>query len=196
MDIERWKAGITEFKTVTARSMVLALELSQAALDHYADTGDTIRCQELLEAMAENYNRRAAYTTWLATFCPVKTEQGKLVKDAKKAGEIWPDWQGQPGGGLMVIGPITADMIVKAKAKSFWDFVPDAKPIIVEATDVISTLRSSINKLRNAKHQPTPEALQAMAEAEAALLPVATAVAQRAAVAAVQKDFVHKEEAA
>lgn len=178
MDRETWSKNLKAFVAATGTSLKLAVSLSLAALEHFAKHGDTIYLNEFMEAMPENYIRRSAFATWAGAHAPLGMVNGKFVKDKAKAEVI--DWDNEDG-------ETKARLLKAAAEKTFWDFVPDKKPVIVTSDDVVTNLFSMINRLRNTKtHDPDPEALATLSMIEGFAINLKAERERRAAIRKVQ----------
>lgn len=148
MDRETWNKNLQAFVKATQASMKLAVDLANAALAHFAKHGDVIYLNELMDAIPENYGRRAAFSKWAGAHAPLAMQNGKFVKDRKKAEET--DWDNPDG-------EVKAAKLKTASEKTFWDFAPAPKPTIADEAYVIQGLIGFVNRTRNADTL-TPEA--------------------------------------
>lgn len=170
LDRETWSKKLGAFKLGNASIMALALELSPDALLHFNIHGDVIRLNEFLEAIPENFGRRAAFVKWAADHAPLGMKEGKFVKDKKKAEAL--GWDKEDG-------KVKAELFEKSKLKSFWDYVPAPKPVILSADDAVQNVYSLIARMRknDEKHTPTAGALDVANRLETAMLDIKKQVA-------------------
>lgn len=111
----------------TTSSRDLAVEISNYAISHFYEHGNTALLQKFLTALettGKNYVRKAAYLSWLKAFAPVKMEAGKLVKDKDK--EFDPE------------------LLKKALEQKFFDFAPEKENVFFEAEGVVVPLTRAI----------------------------------------------------
>jgi hypothetical protein len=148
MDRETWNKNLKAFINATQASMKLAVDLANAAIAHFAKHGDVIYLNELMDAIPENYGRRAAFAKWAGAHAPLAIQNGKFVKDRKKAEES--DWDNPDG-------EVKAGQLKAASEKTFWDFAPAPKPTIVDEDYVIGGLLAFVNRARKGDSL-TPEA--------------------------------------
>src|SRR3546814_10635520 len=87
MTREEFSKKLKLFIGATRNSMKYARECAEAGLRHFAEHGDTVFCQELLDAMPKNYVRRAAYLKWLSAHAPITMLENKLAKDKSDEAE-------------------------------------------------------------------------------------------------------------
>lgn len=152
MDRETWSKKLGAFRQATQSAMQLCAALAGAALLHFNEHGDVIYLNELLEAIPENYGRRAAYVKWAADHAPLGMRDGKFIKDKAKAEKL--NWDNPDG-------EVKAALLKKAQEKEFWDYVPAPKPVIItegDAVDNIFSLVARIRKVDDTRH-PTNKAL-------------------------------------
>lgn len=111
----------------TTASRDLAVEISNYAISHFYEHGNTALLQKFLTALettGKNYVRKSAYLLWLKAFAPVKMEAGKLVKDKDK--EFDPK------------------LLEKALEQKFFDFAPEKEKVFFEAEGVVVPLTRAI----------------------------------------------------
>ena len=111
----------------TTSSRDLAVEISNYAISHFYEHGQTALLQKFLTALettGKNYVRKSAYLLWLKAFAPVKMESGKLVKDKDK--EFDPE------------------LLEKALKQPFFDFAPEKEKVFFEAEGVVVPLTRAI----------------------------------------------------
>lgn len=160
MDRETWSGNLGAYRKVSDESMVLATLLSLDALLHFNECGDVIRLNEFLEAIPENYGRRAAFVKWAADHAPLGMKEKKFIKDKAKAEKL--GWNNPDG-------EVKAAMFKAAQEKDFWDYVPAPAVAIVTAEDAVDgvySLIARIRKVSDTKH-PTAGALAMAAKLEA-----------------------------
>ena len=111
----------------TTSSRDLAVEISNYAISHFYEHGQTALLQKFLTALettGKNYVRKSAYLLWLKAFAPVKMEGGKLVKDKDK--EFDPK------------------LLKKALEQKFFDFAPEKEKVFFDADGVVVPITRAI----------------------------------------------------
>jgi hypothetical protein len=141
---------IKEWVKVTHHSKRLAREISEMALKHFFEHGNTARCQQFLDAIegeaGKNYVRRAAYVLWLKEHAPITMDGKKLVKD--KAREF------------------DSELLEKALETPFYDFAPDKEDVFFKADNVVKDLKAVIAKYNRERYKPKDDtATEKVAEA-------------------------------
>jgi len=140
------------FEKATETSMDAALKLSHLAMKHFAVHGDLSYAQKFLDKMHVNYNRKAAFIQWMQAFSPVKTEgtlkSGYVLKKDKSPTAI-------------------AFNVEGALRVPYWDYAPPKEEINFDEKDVVSAIKTAINKFRRDRyHATTDRALFALAQAD------------------------------
>jgi hypothetical protein len=141
-----FETALKRFVTATNSSMRYARICAEMALEHFAEHGNITMAQQLLDAMPQNYVRRAAYLKWLDAHAPITMEGGKLRKDT---------------------APNATEFNVElALSKPFWDFAPDPEQVHFGSDDIVVALKGKLRTFRNDRHVANDE--KAMATLEAA----------------------------
>ncbi len=134
--------AIERFKSHTKNSMKYAELCAVMSLQHFAEHGDTSKCQQFLEAMPKNYLRRTAYLQWLAAFSPIKMEDGKLLKDHSDNARAF--------------------NVEAAIKKPFWDFAPEKEIVNFTADEFMGAIMGVIKRFENAERmKPADDAASA-----------------------------------
>lgn len=106
---------------------------AETGLRHFYAHGDTILCQRFLDVMEEkslkNSTRPAAFKNWLRAFAPITMKEGKLVKDQKRAEEMFANKD---------------ELIAKACETPYWDHTPDTQQVAWTETDIVKKLNSVV----------------------------------------------------
>lgn len=145
MTREEFSKKLKQFVGATRNSMKYARECAEAALRHFAEHGDTVFCQDLLDAMPKNYVRRAAYLKWLTAHAPITMTDGKLAKD-KSENAVAFDVEG-------------------ACKIPFWDYAPDPENVMFSETDVVKSLANVLKRYKTSERFiPLDDAAKAKVE--------------------------------
>lgn len=126
-----FEVALKNFKRSVKSSMRYARDCAELALEHFAEHGNTSKLTTFLEAMPDNYLRKAALVKWAVTFAPLSLESKKFVKDMTRK-----------------------DMKIDLKAafeKPFWDFAPEPEIKNFTADDLLANVQTLIRRYENAE---------------------------------------------
>ena len=151
---------LEKIKAATSDSMKYLRLASEMALEHFAEHGNLVYCQQLFDLLSENnYVKRSrmSFVRWLAKYAPIKVEQNHPTKDRDREEEI--DLDG-------------------ARKEPFWDLAPPKEIVNYTKDDVVTSLKRAIAPFRgDRKTANDDEALAALTIAEQAVAEVARKIA-------------------
>lgn len=143
---------LEKFKAASTDSMTYARMAAVMALEHFAEHGNLVRCQQFLDVLSENnYVKRSrmSFVRWLVTYAPIKVEQGHLTKDRNREDEI--DLDG-------------------AKKTPFWELAPPRDITEFSSQDIVVELKRVISRFRGDRRVASDEdALAALNTADVAI---------------------------
>lgn len=133
-----FEEALASFTKATKSSMKAAEICARCALEEFADHGNLKMAQTFYDAMPANYTRKSAFRRWLCEVAPVMVENGKYVKDPKRAATMTVD-------------------VEKATKVPFWDAKPaEAEPFNYSADYIVEQAQRLITRLENhARYKPT-----------------------------------------
>lgn len=147
---------LNEFIVSRDRTVALAVELSNMALEHFAEHGDTSQLGKLFNAMNKNQDRRVAFGTWAIAHAPITLDiaTGVFKKDSSEERVA----HFKDG-----VGEAVKCHLVQAAAKSFYDYAPVKEVMPFTGQDVVTRMRALIKRLENeAKFEATDDNATAM----------------------------------
>lgn len=152
MDRTTFNENLETFVKATTTSQELSVKLAIAGLLHFQKHGDTSYCQEFLDAMPQNYLRKAAFLGWLGDHSPIMMQKGKLKKDTRETANAF-DIDG-------------------ALAKPFYEYKPEPEITSFKSSDILSALKNTLARFKNEKRYRGAEdtaAAEKLAQAEQAI---------------------------
>lgn len=132
---------LNEFITSRDRTKTLAIEVSNVALEHFANTGDVCHLQSFYDAMEKNYDRPVAFVKWAMAHGPIDWVAGKFSKD--KSEERLAKFKDG-------VGQSVKCHLVQAEAKPYFEFAPAKEAVEFSSDDLISKLQALIKRHENA----------------------------------------------
>lgn len=124
--IDTFEKALSLYKRASDNSQKLARQCAQMALRLFLEHGNITQCQQFLDAIPANFQRRAAYVKWLMAFAPVSYEKGQLSVDKSEGSK-----EANLDGALAV---------------DWWDFAPDKEVIHFAKGDVIVQLERVVKR--------------------------------------------------
>ena len=134
---QKFEDLLKEFVKATNASKDLAQQCANMAIIHFKDHDDTVYCQKFMDAMPQNYLRKAAFVAWLVKFSPIELVESKFKKDkdrAKKEGDK--AWD-----------------IETALEISFWEFKPERPITNFSADDLRVQVLRLVKRFRSDKYK-------------------------------------------
>lgn len=142
--------ALQRFGTSQHNKMTYARYCSELAIVFFEEHGKLCQLQSFYNAMSKNYNRRQAFTNWLAKHAPVSMENDVFFKDKSENAKDFD--------------------LVGALSKPYWDFSPPAENIDFTGDDVIDVLTKKLATYRNTRHIAVDDlALDVLTAAEEAV---------------------------
>lgn len=132
--------ALKRFRKTNAQAQALALLCSKMAITHFYKHGDLVYCQQFMDAMVQNWNRRVAYFRWLQAHAPIIQADGVLAKD-KSAEAV----------------KMSDELLNKALETPFWDFAPEPGLKEFDIADIDQAFRNVLSKFKGDNFKPKTE---------------------------------------
>lgn len=120
-----FETALKRFKNANKTAMTYARMCAEMGLAHFYKSGDLVYCQQFLDAMEQNWNRRVAYLRWLVDFAPIVMEDNILKKDKRPEAM-----------------KMTDETLAEAKAVAFWEYLPEVAPTSFGIDTIDARIRS------------------------------------------------------